>query len=86
MPKPPESYGSVPLSKLKAAIAQIEDHYRDTPERLDDIEVTFEYLIGSFFPEVVKNVQDEANKQYTAGYFAGMAAAKGEQNDSEGCK
>jgi chromosome segregation and condensation protein ScpB len=78
----PESYGYVPLSKLKAAIAQIEEHYQDSPERLDDVQVTFEYLIGSFFPEIVKNVHDEANKQYTLGYLAGLEVGK--NNDSEG--
>ena len=71
-----KSYGSVKLSQLKAAIKQIEDHYADTPERLDDVEITFEYLIGSFFPEVVKNVHDEAQKQYTLGFFAGKKFAE----------
>ena len=77
--KQPESYGSVPLSKLKRAIKKIEDDakvYNITAEQLDEMPITFEYLIGSFFPEVIKNVRDEANKQYTKGYFAGMVAAK----------
>jgi hypothetical protein len=32
-----KSYGYVPLSRVKAAIQQIEDHYQDSPERMDDI-------------------------------------------------
>lgn len=65
----PESYGKVKLSKVKAAIKQIEEHYQDCPERLEDIEITFEYLVGSFFPKIVENIQKEMNKQYTLGYL-----------------
>ena len=65
----PESYGKVKLSTVKAAIKQIEEHYQDCPERLEDVEITFEYLIGSFFPKIVENIQKEMNKQYTLGYL-----------------
>ena len=65
----PESYGKVKLSKVKAAIKQIEEHYQDCPERLEDVEITFEYLVGSFFPKIIENIQKEMNKQYTLGYL-----------------
>lgn len=65
----PESYGKVKLSTVKAAIKQIEEHYKDCPERLEDVEITFEYLVGSFFPKIVENIQKEMNKQYTLGYL-----------------
>ena len=65
----PKSYGKVKLSTVKAAIKQIEEHYQDCPERLEDGEVTFEYLVGSFFPKIVENIQKEMNKQYTLGYL-----------------
>ena len=65
----PESYGKVKLSTVKAAIKQIEEHYQDCPERLEDVEITFEYLVGSFFPKIVENIQKEMNKQYTLGYL-----------------
>lgn len=82
----PKSYGSVKLSTLKAAIKQIEDHFQDCPERLEDVDITFEYLIGSFFPEVVKNVRDEANKQYTLGYIHGIKRGRSEVNDNQRCE
>ena len=41
---------SVKLSRIKAAVASIEKHFEDSPERLEDVEVSFEYVIGSFFP------------------------------------
>ena len=65
----PESYGKVKLSKVKAAIKQIEEHYQDCPERLEEVEITFEYLVGSFFPKIVENIQKEMSKQYTLGYL-----------------
>ena len=65
----PESYGKVKLSTVKAAIKQIEEHYQDCPERLEDVEITFEYLVGSFFPKIVENIQKQMNQQYTLGYL-----------------
>ena len=72
----PESYGSVKLSRVKAAIKQIEDHYQDCPERLEDVEVTFEYLVGSFFPRIIDNINSRMNDTYTQGYLQGLQDAK----------
>ena len=76
----PESYGSVKLSRVKAAIKQIEDHYQDCPERLEDVEVTFEYLIGSFFPRIIDNINARMNDTYTQGYLQGLNDGKTSQN------
>lgn len=72
----PESYGSVKLSRVKAAIKQIEDRYQDCPERLEDVEVTFEYLVGSFFPKIIDNINLRMNNTYMQGYMQGLADAK----------
>lgn len=72
----PESYGSVKLTRVKAAIKQIEDHYQDCPERLEDVEVTFEYLVGSFFPRIIDNINTRMNDTYTQGYLQGLQDAK----------
>lgn len=72
----PESYGSVKLSRVKAAIKQIEDHYQDCPEKLEDVEVTFEYLVGSFFPRIIDNINTRMNDTYTQGYLQGLKDAK----------
>lgn len=72
----PESYGSVKLTRVKAAIKQIEDHYQDCPERLEDVEVTFEYLVGSFFPRIIDNINSKMNDTYTQGYLQGLKDAK----------
>lgn len=76
----PESYGSVKLTRVKAAIKQIEDHYQDCPERLEDVEVTFEYLVGSFFPRIIDNINSRMNDTYTQGYLQGLNDGKTSQN------
>lgn len=72
----PDTYGTVKLTKVKAAIAQIEEHYKDNPERIEDIDITFEYLVGSFFPKIIDNINAKMNIQYTQGYIQGLQDAK----------
>lgn len=72
----PKSYGSVKLTSVKAAIKQIEEHYQDCPERLEDVEVTFEYLVGSFFPKIIDNINKRMNDTYTQGYIQGFNEGK----------
>lgn len=67
-----ESLGSVKLIKVEDAINQIKKHYEQTPERIDDIEISFEYLIGSFFPDVLNNIKDRLKDEHTAGYIEGF--------------
>lgn len=70
--KEPLSYGSVKFKKVEAALDQIRQHYTDSPERLEDVNITFEYLIGSFFPKIMENINKQFNQQYTLGYIAGL--------------
>lgn len=75
------SYGCVSLATLKAAIKQIEKH--NTAKLPDaDINITFEYLIGSFFPTITNNIQNEMKRQYTLGYIAGQKDKKDDINDN----
>lgn len=67
----PDSYGKVPYTRVKAALTQIEEHYAKSPERLADVEITFEYLVGSFFPQIVENIDEAMKRQYTLGYIQG---------------
>ena len=83
--KEAESYGKVSYARVKAALTQIEDHYRENPERLEDIEITFEYLVGSFFPEIINNINEKISKTFNEGYSQGLKDARGLYcNDSEG--
>lgn len=64
------SLDKIPFTKLKAAIESIErDYKKDFPDAdINTLEVTFEYLTGSFYPNVLKNIQDSIKLAYTQGY------------------
>ena len=61
-----ETYGEVPLSEIEAAIKTMREHYPDKDS--NDINVTFEYLIGSFFPEIINNIKEMVQLYYARGY------------------
>lgn len=79
----PNSYGKVKYGQVKAALNQIAEHYQDNPERLDDVDITFEYLVGSFFPTIIKNIETAMNQQYINGYIDGQKDTNN-VNDTEG--
>lgn len=66
-----ETYGEVPLSELEAAIKTMREHYPDKDS--NDINVTFEYLIGSFFPEIINNIKEITQLYYARGYADALA-------------
>ena len=35
-------------------------------------EITFEFLVGSCFPEIMNNIKEEMRRQYTLGYTEGL--------------
>jgi Tfp pilus assembly protein, pilus retraction ATPase PilT len=86
------SYGTVPYTKVQAALKQIEDRYVDCPEKLEEVNITFEYLIGSFFPEIIKNIHNELVHEHTKGFAEGYYHALteepefivGENNEDKG--
>ena len=69
---------SVKLSRIKAAVASIEKHFEESPERLEDIEVSFEYVIGSFFPKIWEKIQNTLKEEHTRGFIEGFEAGKKE--------
>lgn len=44
-------------------------------------EITFEFIVGSCFPNIMKNIKKEMRRQYTLGYAEGLK--RGELNDDE---
>lgn len=42
----------------------------------EDDEVTFEYVVGSCFPDIYENVKEVMRQQYTMGYIAGLNDGK----------
>ena len=37
-------------------------------------EISFEFLVGSCFPNALQNIKEEMRRQYTLGYTAGLKA------------
>ena len=46
-------------------------------------EITFEFLVGSCFPDIMNNVKEEMRRQYTLGYIEGQKIQTSEQNSEE---
>lgn len=72
-----KSLATVKVKNLKNAIKCIERDFKGQPINTDEMEITFEYLIGSFFPQVMNNINEtiknERLKAYIEGYNAGKA-------------
>lgn len=62
-----ENLATVKLNRIKQCINSIEKHYEGKEE---DIELTFEFIIGSFFPEVLHNIEEKMTQNYIAGFNA----------------
>lgn len=73
---PAEVLDTVKLSRIKAAVDSIEKHYTESPERLKDVEVSFEYIIGSFFPNIWNKIQDTLKEEHTKGFIEGFEEGK----------
>lgn len=43
-----------------------------------DSEVSFEFIVGSLFPDAFKNMQTALRTEYTKGYAAGLEAKESE--------
>ncbi len=48
-----------------------------------DVDLSFEFMLTSFFPTCWNNVQDALNRQYTLGYIAGQKDAKADFRRNE---
>lgn len=42
----------------------------------DDTKISFEYLVGSCFPNVLKNIKQALHTQYINGYVEGLREGK----------
>ena len=42
----------------------------------DDDEVSFEFIIGSCFPDIYNNIQEEMRRQHAMGYAEGLKKDK----------
>ena len=59
------------FSHLKRLMNSLEKTLKENGA--EDMEIPFEYLIGSCFPTCLQNIQNELKNQYTLGYLQGKA-------------
>ena len=79
-----DSIGSVKLKTLKKAIKSIEHSLNGSPiNDIDNIDMSFEYVIGSFFPKVLDNINNRIKEEKTTQYIEGSNVGKSE-NDNKG--
>ena len=62
---------TVKYNTLKKMVKALE---RTNPT--DDTDVSFEFIVGSCFPNIMTNIEEEMRAQYTKGYAAGMREGK----------
>lgn len=74
-----ENLDTVKLERIKRCVESIEKHFENEPERLQDIEISFEYIIGSLFPNVLNNIKNEMTKNYIAGFEVGKNSILGKE-------
>lgn len=63
-----EPVARVKLDKMKRMIKSIERDYGGTPEIIDNMDITFEYIIASLFPNIMDNINKEFTHQYITGF------------------
>lgn len=70
----------VRLSTLEKIVKDVRAHTEE------DVEITFEFVIASLFPDSWKRMQAELSRQYTLGYIQGTVDAEKENSNKKfGC-
>ena len=59
---------TVKYSHFKKCLRALERDFKGQPKVLDNIDISFEYVIGSLFPNILSNIQDEMSNQYIKGF------------------
>ncbi len=63
-----EPLEKVKLDKLRRMLKSIERDYGGSPEIIDSMDITFEYIIASLFPKIMDNINKEFTHQYISGF------------------
>lgn len=64
----------IEYKKFKKVYQAIKDH--------NIKEISFEFLVGSCFPNALQNIKEEMRRQYTLGYTEGLKEGK-QSNEKE---
>ena len=62
--------GTVPLSKIEAITAKL---HRDLSDKSsEEIHLSFEFLVGSCFPDIITNIKESLSDAQRMGYIQGF--------------
>lgn len=68
----------IKLSTVEKAIERVKKEANE-----EDLDLSFEFILSSFFPTCWNNIQSELSRQYTLGYIAGTKDAENNYYDTE---
>lgn len=61
-----KSLDSIELGRIRRMMSRVE-------EFPDESQVTFEFLIGSFFPKIMEKIENKLKEEHTKGYIEGRS-------------
>lgn len=64
--EPKNNIPSIKLSYAEKVLASVRSNIDQ-----DDVDLSFEFILMSFFPVCWRNIQKELDRQYTLGFIAG---------------
>ena len=64
---------TVKYSHFKKCLTSLERDFEGRPEVLDNIDISFEYVIGSLFPNILSNIENTFAQNYIQGYNKGLS-------------
>lgn len=72
-----DNIDTVKLSQIEKVIEKVK---KNNPE-VEDMDVTFEFVIASLFPRAYYNILDRIKKEKTESFFEGYKSAKEEEKN-----
>jgi hypothetical protein len=59
---------TVKFTRLCEVLKKVEKEYQGD---INELEISFEFLIGTFYPHVLKNIQSALAREHTLGFIEG---------------
>lgn len=74
-----DTVAPIKFSKLKGLVESFENSPLTKGKNLEDFDISFEYIVGSLFPRVFKNIITSLKNEHTLGYIEGYKDGKAAQ-------
>ena len=59
---------TVKFTRIREVLNKVEKEYQGD---ISELELSFEFLIGTFYPHVLKNIQSALAREHTLGFIEG---------------